>query len=240
MKIKDWDQLPDSIRVPEVRKYYDFLRNKSAALTCKRAFDFVISVLMMVILLPALLIISIAIKVDSKGPVFFKQIRITQYGRRFRIIKFRSMVIDAENNGSLVTVDNDSRVTKVGKFLRMTKLDELPQLFNIIKGDMSFVGTRPEVPKYVEEYSPEMMATLLLPAGVTSLAAIYYKDESSLIKGAADVDEFYVKRILPAKMKWNLEGIITYSFWNDIKLMIMTVLTACGKEFAAKDTLISK
>lgn len=235
MKIRDWDQLPDLIKVPEVRKYYDSLTNKSVELVCKRIFDLIVSILMIIVLSPILLIISIAIKLDSKGPVFYRQVRVTQYGKEFRIFKFRSMKNDADKMGSLITVYHDSRVTNVGKILRKTKLDEIPQLFNIITGDMGFVGTRPEVPKYVERYTPEMMATLLLPAGITSLASIYYKDENSLIENAEDVDKVYLEQILPDKMKWNLRGIMRYSPFGDIKIMFMTFFAACGKEYKGEE-----
>lgn len=231
MNIKNWEDLPDSLRVPEVRCYYDSLKKKSLSLKCKRVFDIVVSMLMLIFLSPVILIISLAIKLDSTGPVFYRQIRITQYGREFRIFKFRSMIVDADKKGALITVDNDNRITRVGKILRKTKLDEVPQLFNVLSGDMSYVGTRPEIHKYVNAYSPEMMATLLLPAGITSLASIYYKDENSLINNTEDVDEVYINKILPSKMKWNLQGLLNYSFWGDVKLMFMTFFAACGKEY---------
>lgn len=143
---------------------------------------------------------------------------------KFKIYKFRTMVTDAEKLGSQVTSDNDARVTRVGKKIRSCRLDELPQLFNIIKGDMSFVGTRPEVPRYVKQYTPEMYATLLLPAGVTSKASICFKDEDTMLKNTSNVDETYVKEVLPEKMKYNLEEIRQYKFINDILTMIKTVI----------------
>ena len=169
-----------------------------------------------------MLIIAVWIKLDSRGTVFFRQRRVTAYGRVFRIFKFRTMVSDAEKIGSQVTVNADSRVTRAGKFLRKCRLDELPQLFNVLAGDMSFVGTRPEVERYVDRYTDEMRATLLMPAGITSLASIKYKDEEKLLDGADDPDQVYVNEVLPGKMEYNLEYIKRFNFFYDIKLMFMT------------------
>ncbi len=231
MRLKEWNDLPEIMKNPEVKPYYDSLKEKTASLIGKRVFDLFVSVLMIVILTPLILITAVAIEIDSRGPVFYRQARITQYGREFRIFKFRSMIVDADRNGAFLTVNNDNRITRVGKILRKTKLDEIPQLFNIVSGDMTFVGTRPEVKKYVDEYTPEMLATLLLPAGITSLASIYYKDENSLIDKEEDADRVYLERILPDKMKWNLRGLLSYSFWGDVKLMFMTFFAAMGKEY---------
>ena len=174
-------------------------------------------------------IISIAIKLDSKGSVFYRQERVTRYGKKFKIFKFRTMVSNADKIGTLVTVKSDSRITKVGKFLRKYRLDEFPQIFNIFLGDMSFVGTRPEVTKYVERYSDYMYATLLLPAGLTSYSSINYKDEDEIISKHLDdnisVDDIYIKYILPDKMKYNIEYIERFSFWYDIKIMFKTFLS---------------
>lgn len=224
MILKKWEQLPVELQLEEVRPYYDILENKKISCVLKRVFDIVISCIMIAAIFPILLFISIAIKIDSPGPVFFRQERVTQYGKIFRIFKFRTMVTDAEKIGTQVTVNNDSRITKIGSFIRKYRLDELPQLFNVLKGDMSFVGTRPEVIKYVSKYSPEMMATLLMPAGVTSLASIKYKDESQLLQGTEDIDSTYFNKILPIKMKYNLESIETFSFLGDIKIMLMTIV----------------
>ena len=170
------------------------------------------------------IIIAILIKLTSKGPVFYRQVRVTRYNKDFRIFKFRTMVQDADKKGSLVTTKNDSRITGIGKFLRKTKLDELPQLINVFLGQMTFVGTRPEVRKYVDKYSNEMLATLLMPAGITSSASIKYKDEASLIENATDVDDVYINQILPDKMKYNLEDIMKYNFFREIGLIFKTVL----------------
>lgn len=240
MILRKWEQLPPEMQVPEVRKYYDILRKKRAGLFFKRVFDIVVSGLMLVFLSPVFLCLAIAIKIDSKGPVFFRQERITQYNRKFRIFKFRSMVHDADKGGSL-TVANDDRITRMGKFMRDSRLDEISQLIDVFKGTMTFVGTRPEVLKYVDCYTPEMMATLLLPAGVTSLASIYYKNEAELFDPQKNVDVSYIEDVLPVKMHYNLQALEHFSFWGDIKIMFMTVFAVLGKEykseFANRDTV---
>jgi len=221
---REWDELPKYMQNEDVLPYYKILAKKQTSLKLKRAFDFIVSFIMLVLLSPVFVIIAIMIKRDSKGPVFFRQERITQYGRKFRIYKFRTMVTDAESKGSLVTVDNDSRITGVGEKIRNHRIDELPQLINIFLGDMSFVGTRPEVTKYVKRYTPEMMATLLMPAGVTSRGSINYMDEAELLKDAENVDDTYVNQVLPEKMKYNLEDLRKFSCVRDICIMIETVL----------------
>lgn len=223
MIMKKWDKLPDVMKTDEVKPYYLALKRKTASLIIKRVFDIIVSLILLILLSPVFLVISIMIKTDSKGPVMFRQVRVTQYGKTFRIFKFRTMVTDAEKLGTQVTVDNDSRITKTGNRLRKCRLDEIPQLLNILKGEMSFVGTRPEVEKYVNRYTPEMMATLLLPAGVTSTASIAYKDEDRLLKDAVSPDDVYVKQILPEKMKYNLEYLKNFGFFYDIRVMIRTV-----------------
>ena len=225
MFLRKWEDLPKEMQLEEVKPYYDSLQKKKVSLFFKRLFDIVVSLILLIILSPLFLIIAIAIKLDSKGPVFFRQVRVTQYCKEFRIFKFRTMVNDAEKIGSQVTVNHDSRITKVGSFIRDSRLDEIPQLLNVLTGDMSFVGTRPEVIKYVNAYTPEMMATLLLPAGVTSLTSIEYKDESTLLSKSNKVDQTYINEILPGKMKYNLEGILEFNFISDIKLMLMTAWT---------------
>lgn len=230
MLLKKWEQLPPEMQTEEVRKYYDILKKKQVSLFFKRMFDIVVSFLMLILLSPLFMILAIAIKLDSKGPVFYRQVRITQNLRKFRIFKLRSMVQNADQ-GSLVTVQGDARVTRVGKLIRRFRLDEVSQLINVLKGDMTFVGTRPEVPKYVDQYTSEMLATLLLPAGVTSLASIYYKDEAELLDAAEDTDKVYIEKILPAKMYYNLKSIEHYSFCGDIRIMFMTFFVMCGKEY---------
>ncbi len=220
--MKKWEMLPDRFKNESVRPYYDSLKKRGISLAVKRIFDFITALIMTVILLPLMCIIAVWIKCDSKGTVFFRQRRVTTYGKVFYIFKFRTMISDAEKKGTQVTVSNDSRVTGAGKFLRKCRLDELPQIFNVLKGDMSFVGTRPEVERYVDRYTDEMMATLLMPAGITSLASIKYKDEEKLLDGAKDVDNVYVNEVLPQKMKYNLEYLQKFNFFYDIKLMFMT------------------
>ena len=224
MMLKKWEQLPPQLRTEEVRPYYDALKGRQVSLFFKRVFDVVVSALMLLVLSPVFLILAIAIKLDSPGPVFYRQVRVTQYGREFRIFKFRSMVSGADKQGSLVTVSGDSRVTRVGAFIRKFRLDEVCQLIDIFRGTMTFVGTRPEVPKYVAAYTPEMMATLLLPAGVTSEASILYKDEAALLDAAEDVDAVYIRDVLPGKMKYNLESLKKFSFFGDILTMFRTVI----------------
>ena len=229
MSLKKWDDLPDFLRTDEVRPYYDRLAKRRASLALMRCMDVALSAVMLVLLCPLFLGLAVAIKLDSPGPVFYRQVRITRYGEEFRIFKFRSMVSDADKRGSLVTVSGDSRITRVGKFIRKCRLDELCQLIDIFRGTMTFVGTRPEVPKYVAAYTPEMMATLLLPAGVTSRASILYKDEAELLDAADDVDAVYIREVLPDKMKYNLEELENFSILSNIKTMFMTVFAVLGK-----------
>lgn len=229
--MKKWDELPVEMQTEEIRPYYDALRKKSMSLFFKRLFDVFVSAVMLVILSPVFLILAISIKIDSPGPVFYRQVRVTQYGKRFRIHKFRSMCDDADKKGTLVTVGRDARVTRVGKLIRKCRLDEIAQLIDVFDGNMTFVGVRPEVVKYVEQYKPEWYSTFLLPAGVTNLTCIYYKNEDELLEGAGDADKVYIDEILPDKMKWNLQGLKDFSFWNDIKLMFMTVFAVLGKEY---------
>ena len=232
--LRKWEDLPKEMQIPEVKPYYDILNEKRGSLIIKRIFDIVVSAILLIILSPVIILLSIAIKIDSKGPVFYRQERYTQYGRKFRIHKFRSMCDGADKKGSLVTVENDSRVTRVGKIVRKCRLDEISQLIDVFKGDMTFVGVRPEVKKYVDEYEKEWVATFLLPAGVTNLTCIYFKDEDEMLNGVENVDKEYVEKILPIKMKWNLEGIKKFSFLEDIKLMFMTFFAVCGKEYSER------
>lgn len=229
MILKKWEELPESLKTDAVRPYYDLLAKRRGSLLLKRCFDIVVSALMLLILSPVFLVLAVAIKLDSPGPVFYRQVRVTQYGKEFRIFKFRSMVTGADKRGSLVTVSGDSRITRVGHVIRNCRLDELCQLIDIFRGTMTFVGTRPEVPKYVAAYTPEMMATLLLPAGVTSEASILYKDEAELLDAAEDVDAVYIRDVLPGKMKYNLDALKNFSFFSDIATMFRTVFAVLGK-----------
>ena len=222
--MRKWNDLPKEMQVVQVKKYYEILQCHKGSLLAKRIFDIIVASLLVVILSPILLLLSILIKIDSPGPVMFRQVRVTTYGKPFRIFKFRTMVNNADKIGTQVTTKGDSRVTRMGKMLRGCRLDELPQLFNVLKGEMSFVGTRPEVEKYVAHYTDEMKATLLMPAGITSRASIEYKDEERLLESAENADEVYIHQVLPEKMKYNLRAIEKFSFWDDIKTMFATVI----------------
>lgn len=237
MTVKKWEKLPPEFQTEEVRPYYEILRKKQVSLMAKRGFDVVVSALMLAVLSPVFLVLAVAIKLDSPGPVFYRQVRVTQYGKQFRIFKFRSMVSNADKIGAQVTVGNDSRITRVGRVIRNCRLDEICQLIDIFRGTMTFVGTRPEVPKYVAAYTPEMMATLLLPAGVTSEASIRYKDESALLDGAEDVDEVYIHQVLPGKMEYNLDAIRNFGFWSDIRTMLRTVKAVLEKPEQSRQTV---
>ena len=224
MKMIKWEELPDFMRIPEVRPYYDALKKKRASLIVKRMFDIVCSGILLVVLSPVFAVLAIAIKIDSPGPVVYRQERVTQYGRLFRIHKFRTMVNHADKIGSAVTVSGDNRITSTGAFLRKYRLDEIGQLIDVLVGDMTFVGTRPEVKKYVDQYKPVMRATLLLPAGVTSEASIRYKDEAEQLTGIEDIDKTYVKKILPDKLAINLEYLSNFGFITEVSVMARTVI----------------
>ena len=230
MLLKKWEEIPEYMRTEEVRMYYDILQEKKAALIVKRAFDVAGSLSLLVLLSPVFLVTAVAIRLESEGPVMYRQVRKTTYARDFRIHKFRSMYQNSDR-GSLLTVKNDSRVTKVGAFIRKYKIDELGQLIDVLKGDMTFVGVRPQVQKYVDHYTEEMKATFLLPAGITSLASIYYRNENDLLLGHEDPDKLYLSEILPDKMMYNLIGIKKLSPLYDLKIMLMTVLTVFGKDY---------
>lgn len=232
MALKKYDSLPEFMKKNEVKEYYDILAERKIQLILKRVFDFIGGLIGTILLLPIMLILTVIIKCESKGPALFKQVRVTQYGKEFKILKFRTMVVNAEKLGTQVTSKNDPRVTKIGRFLRKYRLDELPQIINILKGDLSFVGTRPEVPKFVNEYTNEMIATLLLPAGVTSEASIEFKDEEKILDNSNNVDNDYIYKVLPLKMKYNLNYIKHFTVLYDFKVMLRTVgaVLGLGKE----------
>ena len=229
--LRNWDDLPAYMKVPEVRPYWEILNHKRGQIVMKRLFDIFAALVLFVLLAVPMLIIGIWIKLDSEGPVFYRQERVTTCGKHFKIHKFRTMVSNADRLGSAVTVGNDSRITKAGSKLRHLRLDELPQLIDVLEGTMSFVGTRPEAVKYVEQYQPEYYATLLLPAGITSEASIRYKDEDKLLNGAEDVDRVYIEKVLPEKMKWNLLSIKNFNFFGEIATMFRTVFAVLGKDY---------
>jgi lipopolysaccharide/colanic/teichoic acid biosynthesis glycosyltransferase len=229
--LRKWEELPEWMQCPEVKEYYDILDKKKFSLKLKRAFDVVAAFGVLVVTAIPMVVIAVMIKLDSNGPVFYRQERVTTYGKKFRIHKFRTMVNNADKIGTTVTVGGDSRITKVGAKLRGMRLDELPQVFDVLSGNMSFVGTRPEATKYVKKYTKEMRATLLLPAGITSEASIRYKDEAKLLDGVEDVDKVYVEDVLPGKMEYNLESIRKFSFFGEIMTMIRTVFAVLGKAY---------
>lgn len=229
--MRKWEDLPRYMKCDEVKKYYDILAKHKVELKIKRVFDFIMASLLLVLCAVPMAVIAVLIVRDSDGGVFYRQERVTAYGKKFRIHKFRTMTEDAERTGAAVTVKDDVRITKIGKVLRKYRLDELPQLLDIISADMTFVGTRPESVKYVKKYTPEMYATLLLPAGVTSEASIRYKDEAELLDGEEDVDRIYLEQILPRKMKYNLGSIKKFSIFREAATMVRTILAVLGKEY---------
>lgn len=229
--LKRWDELPGFMRNDAVRPYWEVLDKKRGQLVLKRVFDLVVAFVLLLILLIPMIVIALLIKLDSKGPVFYRQERVTTYGQHFRIHKFRTMVSNADKIGTAVTIGNDSRITKVGSKLRRVRLDELPQVIDVLQGTMSFVGTRPEAVKYVERYQSEYNATLLLPAGITSECSIRYKDEDKLLDGASDVDKVYVEQVLPGKMRWNLKSIKEFSLGVELMTMLRTIAAVLGKEY---------
>ena len=229
--LKKWEDLPDFMKCDEVREYYNILEKRKLSLVFKRIFDLIAGTIAFIILAIPMAVLAVWIKIDSPGPVFYRQERVTIYGKHFKIHKFRTMVNNADKIGTAVTVGNDSRITKVGAKLRDHRLDEFPQVFDVLSGNMSFVGTRPEVVKYVEKYKPEYLATLLLPAGITSEASIRYKDEAGLLDAADDVDKVYVEEVLLGKMKYNLDAIKKFSFFGEIATMFRTMLAMLGKEY---------
>lgn len=235
--LKKWNELPPNMRTDEVRPYWETLSRKRHKLIAKRCIDVVLSAAGLVVLSIPMLAVAVYIKLDSPGPVFFRQERVTTCGRKFRIHKFRTMTADAEHMGNAVTTAGDARITKAGALLRRTKLDELPQLIDVLLGDMSLVGTRPETDCYVRQYKPEYMATLLLPAGITSEASFRFMKEEEMLSEAENIDDFYVNVILPEKMKWNLAELKSFSLRSDaltIARTIGSVLPGRGREYAAR------
>lgn len=229
MKLISWEKLPPEMQNEEVRPYYESLAEKRGQLLLKRLLDILGASTLLVLLSPLFAILSVAIKLDSSGPVFYRQVRVTQYGRQFRIFKFRTMYDGADRSGAAVTVDNDLRVTRVGGAIRRMRLDEIGQLVNVLAGEMTFVGTRPEVPRYVDKYTPAMRATLLLPAGVTSAASIKFRDESRLLKDVVDVDRIYLQEIVPKKMIHNLIDIQEFSLRRDLGILFETIVAVFGQ-----------
>ena len=228
MILKNWENLPIEFQTEDVRPYYDILQKKKIALILKRIFDILASLILLVLFSWIFLILAIAIKIDSPGPIFFRQERVTQYGRVFKIFKFRTMVNNANTLGPSVTTSEDARITRIGKFIRKCRLDEISQLIDVLRGTMTFVGTRPEVPEYVNQYTPEMYATLLLPAGITSETSIVFKDESDIMRNSNNINDCYINEILPQKMHYNLQTLKETGLIYDIKIMLLTFLSVIG------------
>lgn len=202
----------------------DVLARRKPQLIAKRAMDIVLSACALSVLWPLLLLIALAIWIDDPGPVFYRQVRVGRNGKTFRIFKFRSMVMDADKKGLAITVGRDSRITRVGAVLRKTKLDELAQLLNVLFGQMSFVGPRPEVPKYVELYTPYQRQVLLVRPGITDYASIAYRNENDLLAGAPNPEAMYIEQIMPDKIELNMKYLREISPLADIRLILKTIV----------------
>lgn len=226
MRVKPFAALPPVFQREDVRPYYDLLAKKQFQLVLKRILDVLMALVLCLLLSPFLLVTALAIKLDSPGPVLYRQERVTQYGRHFYIYKFRTMVANADKIGAAVTKSDDVRITRVGKVLRRLHFDEFSQLFNVLRGDMTFVGVRPEVPKFVARYTPEMWATLLLPAGLTSRCSIAYRNENDKLEGVEDPEKVYIEEILPDKMRINLREMRHFSLLREAKVLFDTILCA--------------
>lgn len=200
------------------------LARRRPQLIAKRAMDIAISAAALCVLWPVFLLIALAIVIDDPGPVFYRQVRVGRGGRPFRIFKFRTMVVDADKKGLSITVGRDSRITRVGAFLRKTKLDELAQLLNVLCGQMSFVGPRPEVPRYVELYTPYQRQVLLVRPGITDYASIAYRNENDLLAGADDPEKMYIETIMPDKIELNMKYLREISPLADLRLILKTVI----------------
>lgn len=200
------------------------LARRRPQLIAKRAMDIAISAAALCVLWPVFLLIALAIVIDDPGPVFYRQVRVGRGGRPFRIFKFRTMVVDADKKGLSITVGRDSRITRVGAFLRKTKLDELAQLLNVLYGQMSFVGPRPEVPRYVELYTPYQRQVLLVRPGITDYASIAYRNENDLLAGADDPEKMYIETIMPDKIELNMKYLREISPLADLRLILKTVI----------------
>lgn len=218
-----YEQLPEEMKNEATRQYWDLLEARRFSLVCKRVFDVTVSALSLLILSPFFLILAVAIKLDSPGPVFYRQVRVGRYNRDFRIYKFRTMVQDADKIGPPITTGRDPRITRVGALIRKLRLDEFSQFLNVLGGSMSFVGPRPEVRRYVNAYTPEGMATLLVRPGLTAPSSIAFRDEDQLLNSGDDPEKIYVEKILPPKTALNLEYLKHISVLHDISIMFQTV-----------------
>ncbi|WP_243112511.1 MULTISPECIES: sugar transferase [Acutalibacteraceae] len=218
-----YETLPQSMKNEYTRSYWDRLQKKRGTLAFKRAGDIMASLVILLVLSPILLLLALAVKLDSPGPVFYRQIRVGRYDRDFKIFKFRTMVQDADKIGPAVTTGGDERITRVGKLIRRCRLDEFSQLLNVLNGTMSLVGPRPEVRRYVEAYTPEGMATLLIRPGITAPSSIAFKDEDRLLVSSGDPDRIYIEQILPPKTELNLQYLRGISVAADMKIMVRTI-----------------
>ena len=208
--------------MPQSNNYREILNKKRCTLVFKRLFDIVAALFGLIVLIIPFAVIAVLIKITSRGPVFFRQIRVGRFGKEFKIYKFRTMVVDAEKKGLQITTKDDNRITKIGSFLRKTKFDEFPQLINVLIGQMSFVGPRPEVPKYVALYNEVQRNVLLVRPGITELASIKYRDENEMLESSENPEETYIKEIMPKKIEYNLDYIKSMSLFYDLKLIFMT------------------
>lgn len=224
MYVKQFEKLPPDLQKSEIRPYFDYLQTRKGSLIAKRVLDIFVALLVLTVLSPIMLISAILVKLTTKGPLFYLQERVGLYGKPFHIYKFRTMVVDADKIGAQITVgERDPRITKVGHILRTTRIDEFPQMLNVLKGDMTIIGTRPEVPRYVKEYSDEMKATLLMQPGASGGASIAYRYENEMLKDKEDPEQYYIDAILPDKMQINLDYLKKFSIWQDLWLMCRTV-----------------
>lgn len=218
-----YQELPENMKNNEIKEYWGLLKTKRFSLALKRIFDIIVSLLILIVLSPFFLLLALAVKLDSKGPVFYRQVRVGRYNQDFKIFKFRTMVQDADRVGPPLTVGDDPRVTRVGRFIRKLRLDEFSQILNVLGGSMSLVGPRPEVRKYVDAYTPEYMATLLIRPGITASSSIAFKDEDKILNFGGDPERIYVEQILPPKMDLNLKYLRNIGLCNDIKVLFQTV-----------------
>lgn len=219
----DFATLPETMKNDVTREYWDLLQSRRQTLVCKRCFDVAASAVILLILSPLLLLLALAVKLDSPGPVFYRQVRVGRFGKDFRIFKFRTMVQNADRIGPALTVGEDPRITRMGRLIRKCRLDEFSQLLNVLAGDMSLVGPRPEVRRYVDAYTPEYLATLLIRPGITAPSSIAFKDEDRLLNCAENPDAVYIEKILPPKMALNLEYLKRISVPGDIAILFRTV-----------------
>jgi lipopolysaccharide/colanic/teichoic acid biosynthesis glycosyltransferase len=224
-----YSELPENMKNETTAEYLEILKKRKFHLVMKRCFDISVSLILLICFSPFFLLLAVAIKLDSKGPVFYRQIRVGRYNQDFKIFKFRSMVSNADKIGLAITTGNDPRITRMGKFIRKCRLDEISQLLNVLNGTMSLVGPRPEVRKYVDAYQPKYMATLLVRPGVTAEASIRFRNEDELLAQGDNPEKIYMEDILPIKMNLGLEYMKKVSVFRDMKIMFQTVFAVLKK-----------